>query len=917
MKAKLARACVILAFSVTALIYAPASRTESPANVSPAHGPIAKSDDGTSVSPASLRQSNSQAGRLSRQRGKGVRKGGRPSPRAAGDGRGAPSRSSFAAAAGGGEPVTTRQGEVWNYYDAYQYWLQLRANPQKGINWSAYARAFSQRSRMAAVRFSSHNLTAATSPRWDFLGPKNLPVPYQQYYGEGVLSGRVNGVAFDPRDPKVIYLASAGGGFWRSTDGGKNWTCLSDRWENVKFSSVAVSPADPNFIIVGTGDYAGALGYGYGLMVTRDGGAHWSNVLRDELRWYSVSQILFDPDDPRIITVTAGRHPQNRGKVLRSADGGLTWSRTLTVAGMRLDWGNVQAGQKDSAGRRYYYAVGVLSGNKYARRGVRHEPLQCAPGELWRSANRGSTWVRLAGPPAGACMEIMDVAPSASAPRTVYLATHDYLEGAGHIWASPDAGDSWDDTTNNFPHHYDPADQDAYNWSQSGYDFYIRCSRHPVTGRDVIYVGLVDIAASTDGGRTWRSAGRSYRGDALTHNDQHALAVNPRDPNDMLVGNDGGVYRLTYDPSADTWSFRSDLNAGLGMTMFYRVAVDPSNPDRLLGGTQDNATPVSRGDLAAWLNKGEGDGGFCAINPRNPDLQYATSQFLSIYRTEDGWEHVRDITPKEAVTVQGQTTNRAWGPDNRGFIAPIALSPSDPGKLYAGTNYLWRWDEDRKSWSRRLGNQVLASGDGFVNFIAVAPGDPRRIYTGSNFGDLWMTTDGGDTWRRIDNVGLPGATPALPVTSIAVHPNNRDAVVVGFGGTEAYSHLWRCDNTRAEEPSWVPIGGSGMTALPFVPLNSVVIYPRGYETTYYVGTDVGVFLSNDGGATWANFGAPLGLPNVQVTDLHLLTPRRRLVAATFGRGAWGIDLPAGAEPTYLKPDAGSNFGRGRRAGRRR
>ncbi len=821
--------------------------------------------------------------------------------------RGDPSQSSFTDLQQRIAPRTSQGEQAWNYDGAYLYWLQQRAYPKNEINWDAYSRAFSQRSRMSSARFAPREFAANQSalpaePRWDFLGPSQLPIPYQIYYGEGLVSGRVNSVAFDPNNSNVLYLAAAGGGFWKSVDGGKKWTCLSDRWENVKFSSVAVHPTNSNIIIVGTGDFQGGMGYGYGLMMTTDG-VHWTNVLRNELRWYSVSQILFDPDDPNIITVTAGRHPQNKGIVFRSANGGKSWSRVLTAAGSNIDWSNVQVSAKTDTGQRYYYAIGVLSGNGFRTRTIRRESGSCTAGEIWRSTNRGLNWTKLSGRDAGTCIEGMDVAPSSSAPKTVYLVSLDYFTRPGHVWVSPDAGDSWNDITNDFPNHLDVEKQDFYNWSQAYYDLYIRTARHPITGKDVIYVGLIDIVASLDEGATWVSVGKTYTSGARTHNDQHALAVNPRNPNDLLLGNDGGVYRVTFDPAQRSWSFQNDMNGGLGMTMFYRIAINPTNPDWIMGGAQDNATPVSMGDLETWSNKGEGDGGFCAINPRDTQTQYATSQNLKILRTTNAWKDSYPITPFEPVTNSaGETVNVSWGTDRRGFIAPIALNPNNPNQLYAGTNYLWRWEET-KGWDKRLGNQSLAAGDGYINFIAIAPSDSNRIYTGSSLGDLWMTADGGSTWQRIDNDRLPGATPALPVTSIAVHPTNPDRIVVGFGSTERFAHVWRCDNTRAAEIQWTPLGGTGATSLPFIPLNAVVIDSRHPDTTYYVGTDVGVFLSNDAGITWANFGAPNGLPNVQVTDLQLVPGKRQLVAATFGRGAWRIDLPEGATPVYLKPRA--------------
>jgi photosystem II stability/assembly factor-like uncharacterized protein len=789
---------------------------------------------------------------------------------------------------------------MWTYRAAYSYWLQQSVFPKEQPDLNAFTRALNQRRRMPKVGFNKSMLLADLSPTWEFLGPRKLPVPQRKYFGQGNVSGRVNGVAFDPKNSNVIYVASAGSGLWKTENGGKDWDCLSDRgdlWENIKFTSVAVSPNDSNLVVVGTGDFPGWLGEGYGLMLTRDGGKSWETRLRRELKLDSVSQILFDPDNPKVITVTAGRHPHGlRGKMYRSEDSGRNWRLINIAPGRRIDWTDVQVSLPFAPGKRHYYATGVRAGNDFVTATIRANTPICEPAEVWHSDDGGVNWTQLTAPPAGSCMGNVSVAPSQTKPETVYLLTGEYYDKqnprTGHIWVSTQAGVGWSDTTditNTFPH--DEFAGDAYNWSQPWYDFYIRCVKHPRTGQDILYVGLVDLVASVDGGAHWQPVGKSFMQDAKTHNDQHALAVNPRDPNDLIVANDGGVYHLGFNPAQNGWTFRNDMNDGLGMTMFYRIAVDPHNPDWIIGGTQDNATPVSMGDLAQWSNRGKGDGGFCAINPTNSDIQYATSYDFRIYRTADRWKTDDELFPP------------VGGDERVGFIAPLTLDPSNPGRLYAGTNFLHRWDEATGQWSSRLGEQELASGKGFISFIAVAPKDPERIYTGSSMGDLWMTKNGGDDWERIDNDDTRGSSPALPVTSIAVHPTNPNSILVGYGSTQAHAHVWRCPDTTADEIRWMPVGGpgSGSGSLPFVPLNAVIIDPSNADTTYYAATDIGVFVTRDGGATWADFGSTLGLPNVRVTDLHLMPDGRRLVAATFGRGAWAIDMPTERRALLFRP----------------
>jgi photosystem II stability/assembly factor-like uncharacterized protein len=540
--------------------------------------------------------------------------------------------------------------------------------------------------------------------------------------------------------------------------------------------------------------------------------------------------------------------------------------------------------------------------------------------------DRGATWTRLTSPLLAERNFGLDIATSPTAPKTVYL-----LSGTDRkIWKSLDGGDSWTEITNNFPNDMPAPPVEGFNWNQTSYDCYITCSTQ--FGHDVLYVGLVDLVASTDGGSTWQSVGKTYYDDSLMHNDQHCLVVNPTDPNEMLVGNDGGIYRVTRDASAtESWRFDTTLNATLGLTQFYEAAYHPTDPSRMLGGAQDNATPASLGTaagtpipFATWSNVGGGDGGYSAINSSNPRVQYATAQGLMIHRTGNNWGSDSDGNPastfisyRTKVIVDGAAKDLYWRGDDVSFIAPITLDPNNPNVLYAGTNYLWRWNDSsfdplntNKSWTGHLGNQVLATGDNpFITHIAIAPSDSNRIYTGSGSGEIWMSTDAGASWLQL-NSGSP-EIPRYWVTSIAVDPTNPNKILVGLSGTSSPSsqhpgHLWQCANTMAANRSWKNLSGGLSGNLPDIPLNSVVIDPSNASRVYYVGTDVGVFITKDGGATWANITSNLGLPNVQVNHLEIVPGTGYLMAATFGRGIWRLRLPANVGPGNLIFHAQSN-----------
>lgn len=771
-----------------------------------------------------------------------------------------------------------------DYLQAYLWYLQQRAGADGSVDWSAYPAADAHRDAMPAASFENKVAGgAAKSPRgrhamdvpssyarWEFVGPRNLSVPYRTYYGTQALSGRVNSVAYDTQNPGTYYLASAGGGVWKTVDSGTDWTPLSDSWQSINTSVVTLDPANTKIIYVGTGDYDGSNGVGgFGVMKSTDGGLTWTNVAA-AIGQASVSALVVDPDNTSIVTLTSGRG-NDPGCVWRSTDGGATWAKAIDTSSAPLpsaNWSDLVIGAKNGLGQRNYFACASSGSGDL----------------LYRSSDQGATWTKITAP-AASSDSLPRLAASKYFSNTLYFgSSNDYK-----IYKSTDNGNGWFDVTNYLP--MGDAGPPPYNWSQSWYDF--RLNAGTITdglgnNSDEVLVSLIDLDQSVDGAVNWQSLGLTYTGNAVLHNDQHATAINPADPGDMLVGCDGGAFHLTYSLADNTWTFQS-LNGTLGLTQFYHGAWDPTNPNIMIGGSQDNASPQSSGDLYNWNNPGAGDGGFCAIVQSNPKIQYATSQGLSIARTDNSWLSQQNITPP-------------FGTETAGFIAPIALDPSNPHFLYAGTSYLYRYDDRTGAWTSHVGAQQLAGG--LITYIAIAPSDTNRIYTGSSDGQLWMATDQGRTWVQINAGATP--LPAHNISAINVNPSDPNDILVGFTNGGA-THLWRCADTTLPDSTrtWVPVSGSGATALPNIALNCVTRDLDDPIQTWYAGTDVGAFYTSDGGATWSNATAPLGLPNVQVNELTAVPGTRFLNAATFGRGMWRIALPppaSGLTLTALSPD---------------
>ncbi len=738
-------------------------------------------------------------------------------------------------------------------------------------------------------------LTGETGATWEYVGPTNLDVPYQQYYGVRPVAGRINAVAYRPDNPKVIFAGSAGGGLFRSDDGGATWKPLSDRadagagkvqpgWPDLHVSAIAISNREPRVIYVGLGDFPGRLPLAGGIMKSTDGGSSWANLGAAQFGRFAVSQILIDPDDPRILIATTGRGSGGEGQVWRSADAGLTWNAVFTTP---AQWSGAAIGARPGTGGRAYYVVGTLPATASSPRLA----------VIRRSVDRGVTWAPLTAPTSGS-EDVFAVAASPQDANTVYA----LLPLGRTIWRSKDRGATWTSISGGFPN-----GSNNYNWSQSWYDYFIASRRR--NGRDVLYVGLIDVVMSPDGGETWSSVGGpTYESGAKTHNDQHAIAFHPTDPNEFLLANDGGVYRGRFDPAKGSTSFES-LNRSLPVTMFYRAAFHPSDPNVMLGGTQDNATAVSTGDLRNWLNKGGGDGGGSGISPQRPNIQYTSAQGfpsplptlplagLWFYRTDSGWQ--LQGGPLDGWQTPQQLIPPFTGSDRQPFISDLTIDPGNSTVIYTGTQFLWRLDDTFPlgpwRWSR-VSTTALSTGS-TITRIAVAPSDRNTIYTASGDGEVWATFDGGATWARLNAASVGPCTPTPtggvscpPANSLSVNPGDPRDVLVGFSSTPgAVGTLFRCVTTSSGSV-WTGVSGAGATALPNVALNAIARDPDRPGTTFYAGTDLGVFMSDDAGTRWFDAGSPLGLPSVQVNDLVVVPTTRFLNAATFGRGMWRLAL---------------------------
>lgn len=725
-----------------------------------------------------------------------------------------------------------------DFYEALEYYLEPRVGKDGRLSQKAYADAAKHRDEMPRSGGDTYRPTGV----WTHRGPFGMDVPYRTYYGVPPLSGRKNDVAYAKTNTNILYTASAGGGIWKSVDGGLNWTPKSDGWTFLHSSSVAVSPTDANLVLAGTGDYVGFFtAQTMGIMRSTDGGSSWTNVGAALFGDKIVSKIVFDPTNPSIVVASTGRAGSSLGDIWRSTDGGVSWARTNAPDG---NWDDIDVSTKPiSAGNYRFWACGGGTGGT----------------KIAYSDNKGATWTVATGPSGFSATEpIMNIAASAADADGAYV----IAPNNNKVYRTLDGAATWTDITGA-----------VLSWSQDTYNIHITVGGFTAGGptispnpsstiKDAVYVGLITLYCTDDGGATWVDIAGTATSTAKWHNDQHCMTMNPVTRNQALIGGDGGVASLTYNPTSNSATI-TPLSNTISDEQFYAIAVHPTDHTFLMGGTQDNASPASRGNLTVWDNLYAGDGCFCGFNKTTPGIHYTTSQSGSFYRYDSPF----DTSPTSISTGLS-------GP----FVTPLAMGNTNFTDPFTTTgNKMQRYNG--ASWV--TSTTTLPSN---ARVIVPAKLNGQRIYTCHTSGDIFMSTDNGLNLVKIDgnlpNVSIGSVYESLttPFDVIAVLQTNSTSV----------GRAYRCTNVNVASPIWVDVSGSGATALPKTPFNAVVRDP--YDSAiFYAGSDLGVFMTTDSGATWTNMNA-LGLPNIHVNHLVISEDNAFLYAGTYGRGIWRIPI---------------------------
>ncbi len=660
--------------------------------------------------------------------------------------------------------------------------------------------------------------------------------------GPGNIGGRVRAMAFHPSNPAVIWVGSVSGGIWKTVDSGASWQPVNDFMGNLSITSIVVSPTNTNTMYASTGEgfYNADAVRGAGVFKSTDGGSTWVQLASTNPVTKGTAWYYVN----RLVV-----HPQNGDVLLaatneglfRSSDGGTSWTLVRAVSRVADVRFNPLNGSYAVFGRGY------------------------GGGAIEYSIDGGATWRASNLSPSGRT----ELGYSHS--NTIY-ASADVANGT--IYRSTDFGATWASVS--APGHLA---------SQGWYDNAIWVD--PTNDAHLI-VGGLDLWRSTNGASSWTKISQWWSAPLSAHADHHVI-VSPPNYNGSTVrtvyfGNDGGVYRANDVSTVALTNGWTSLNNGLAITQFYSGAGHTGTNGRIIGGTQDNGSLVYSGSGTQWSAFFGGDGGFSAVDPTNGNYIYGEYVYLNLHRSTTGG------TTSASYIYSG--ISDAGSGSTALFIAPFTLDPNNPNTMLAGGQSLWRSTNVKAtppSWGAILGS----TGGGLISQIAVPAGKSDVIWVGRTSGALLRTLNGtasAPTWSQVNVSGMPGRY----VLSLLVDPSNTNVVYAGYGGY-SNSNLWK---TTDGGLTWTSIGGS----LPASPVRAIQRHPAN-PSYLYVGTEVGVFASQDGGLTWGTTND--GPANVSVDQLFWLNSTT-LVASTHGRGMFKVDAGAtGHAVTITRAGAGS------------
>lgn len=704
--------------------------------------------------------------------------------------------------------------------------------------------------------------------------------------------GRVVAVAGDPKRPNLFYFGAVAGGVWKTTDAGVTWTNISDGYfKSASVGAIAVADADPNVIYVGMGETTirTDVSHGDGVYKSTDGGQSWQHLGLAETR--HIGKIRIHPQNPDIAYVAALGHafgPNPERGVYRTQDGGKTWALVLHKSN--------KAGAVDLSFDPHHPAV-LYATLWEAQRNFWSLSSGGEDSGLWKSSDGGDTWseiTRAKGLPQSGLIGKIGVAASPAKAGRVW-ALIESQEAPG-LYRSDDYGATWQKLTDKQDLRYRP-------W------YYSHVIADPVDA-ETVYVMNLGAWKSTDGGKTFEQI-------PTPHGDNHDLWIDPRNNQRMVQGNDGGAC-VSFNGGETFSTIYNQLTA-----QFYNIAADNQQPYRVYATQQDNSsisvpsdTPegvITWGDCYA---AGTGESGFIAVHPDDPNIVYVGAVGSSpggggaLQRYDHRTRHIQLINvwpePHGGIGPKELKYRFPW-------TFPILFSPHDANVLYTTGNVVFRSTDEGMSWTpispdltrndpsklEPSGGPITKDTSGAEHYCTIAtlresPHEPGVLWSGSDDGLVYLSKDSGRRWANV-------TPPDLPEWSFVrtVEPSPHDPATLYLAATrykldDPAPYLYKTTDYGA---TWTKI----VAGIPVDDYTRVIRADPAQPGLLYAGTETGVYVSLDDGASWQRWEA-----NLPVTPVYdLLVKENDLIAGTHGRSFWIMDdLTLLRSYAEAAPDAG-------------
>jgi photosystem II stability/assembly factor-like uncharacterized protein len=677
------------------------------------------------------------------------------------------------------------KGKGYKPYRRWEYFMEPRVYPSGKLPVLPLWQIIEDKQKSLAM-------SPAADQVWTYIGPSEVPVDIESKKLGGI--GRIDCIAFNPKDSLVFWAGAPTGGIWKTTDGGKHWVPTGDQLASIGISDMVIDPKNPDNLYVATGDGDSYDAYGIGIIKSTDGGMTWNST-----------SLTISVEDAQVFRRLL-MHPANNKSMLaassegiyRTTDAWVTYKRVLTGHFKDLEY-------KPGAPAVVYAASFDYSEGK---------------AKVYRSSDYGETFQEsMSGMNISGLVDRIELAVSAANPEVVFALCSDANNGGLYgLFRSSNSGVSWTKV-------YGNNKINLLGWTVNGSDvggqgwYDLSLAVSPNNANEV-YVGGVNIWRSANGGSGWTLNSNWYHDDNFeyVHADHHALRYSPHGEI-LFSGNDGGISK-TYDDGKN-WQ---DISSGLHILQTYRFGLSVDDPDLIISGNQDNGSILMEPE--GFFEVLGGDGMECFVDYNDNNIIYASMYNGDLRKSVDRGLTFTSISPSGA-------------PDGS-WVTPFVMHPTISSIVFAGYDKVYKSLNGGKSWT------ALPTGinlNGNIKSLAVAPSNDRYLYAASN-NVMIKSTDGGSSWADITS-GLPPSA----ITAIIVSPTDPNKLWVSFASYSANNKVYY---SSSGGNTWANYSAG----LPKVPVNCL-LYQKDSHAGIYAGTDIGVYYRDAQLSQWTDYSGNL------------------------------------------------------------